>query len=236
MDNNVQADKPEIKAEVAPPAEAEPITAPTTEAKPEAVIAALMVEAKAEAEKISAPPAPVIAPPPPAPVMPPAPPVPTVEPKRVNTSSLSASVAASVKVDEPKPAAVEQKKTDPSQRIAFVIEDDFDASEIFGKAMEANGLAFEVINTGNRAIERLGEVAPDIVVLDMHLPNVDGTQILAHIRKTERLAKTLVIVVTADARVGELVKADADLVVLKPATYTQVRDFASRLLRRHALS
>lgn len=168
------------------------------------------------------------------------PPVPNKSPSRVTTEPEADGTreAIAAKPDESpnaqKPIGVDNKKSDSSHRHAFVIEDDFDASEIFGKAMEANGLSFEVINTGSLAIERLNQVAPDIVILDMHLPNVDGTQILAHIRKTDRLAKTLVIVVTADARVGDVVKGDADLVVLKPATYTQVRDFASRLLRRSA--
>jgi CheY-like chemotaxis protein len=218
MDNNVQLDKPEVK--------------------PEGSQAAETPSEGVAATPVVVPPAPSIAPSVPAVTapLPPAPPVPSVGVKVDEPKAAVVAEGVAVTATAAGTAAEDVKKADARQRIAFVIEDDFDASQIFGKAMEANGLTFEVINTGNRAIERLNEVAPDIVVLDMHLPNVDGTQILAHIRGTERLAKTVVIVVTADARVGELVKAEADLVVLKPATYTQVRDFASRLLRRHAIS
>lgn len=119
-----------------------------------------------------------------------------------------------------------------SKGFALVIEDDFDASTIFGKAMEANDLDYEVITNGRQGLERLATAAPDIVILDLHLPDVDGAQILNRIRGDERLKETLVVIVSADARMADMLNADADLVLLKPAPYSQVRDFAARLLMR----
>ena len=118
------------------------------------------------------------------------------------------------------------------QTPALVIEDDFDASLIFSKALQAAGHQVEVIRAGDLALKRLGEMVPHLVILDLHLPEVDGTEILKQIRADERLARTRVIIVTADARMAEPIKDDADLVLLKPASYSQVRDFALRLSRR----
>jgi CheY-like chemotaxis protein len=118
------------------------------------------------------------------------------------------------------------------QPLALVVEDDFDASLIFSKALQAAGHQVEVIRAGDLAVKRLGEIAPQLVILDLHLPEVDGTEILKQIRADERLAKTRVIIVTADARMAEPIKEDADLVLLKPASYSQVRDVALRLSRR----
>src|SRR5687767_13567429 len=81
-------------------------------------------------------------------------------------------------------------------------------------------------------MERLRNVVPFIIVLDLHLPNVDGTEILAWVRSMPALKETLVIVVTADARMGETLEDKADLVLLKPATFTQIRDFTARLINR----
>lgn len=115
-------------------------------------------------------------------------------------------------------------------KLAFIIEDDFDGSMVFAKAAEANGLEPEQIMTGNRALERIGESVPTLVVLDLHLPVVPGPDILKKIRADSRLADTLVVVVTADPRMAEIIRDEADLVLLKPTTFSQVRDLLGRLL------
>jgi DNA-binding response OmpR family regulator len=113
--------------------------------------------------------------------------------------------------------------------LALVIEDDFDASVIFAKAFEVLNFKTEVIASGSEASERLKVVVPDIILLDLHLPGVLGTNILRSIRADERLKETLVIVATADPRSADLIQDMADLVLIKPTTFSQVRDLASRL-------
>lgn len=116
-----------------------------------------------------------------------------------------------------------------SQPIALVIEDDFDASFIFSKALETLGFNTEIIDSGEQAIERLKEVVPEIIVLDLHLPEISGLTILQAIRQDERLAATKVIVASADPRSVEIIRELANIVLIKPTTYSQVRDFAKRL-------
>lgn len=119
-----------------------------------------------------------------------------------------------------------------NDHLALIIEDDFDASQIFAKALEVQGLKTECIHDGEKALERLRTATPFVIVLDLHLPNVDGTEILAWVRSMPALKETLVVVVTADARMGEMLDDKADLVLLKPATFTQIRDFTQRLISR----
>jgi CheY-like chemotaxis protein len=114
-------------------------------------------------------------------------------------------------------------------RLALVVEDDFDASVIFAKALEVLGFETEVIMSGNEAVDRLKEVVPEIILLDLHLPGMLGTNILRNLRADERLKETLVIVATADPRSADLIQDMADLVLIKPTTFSQVRDLASRL-------
>ena len=118
-----------------------------------------------------------------------------------------------------------------SKRTALVIEDDYDASTIFATALRVIEFEVEIINSGELAVARLNEVVPDIVILDLHLPKVNGTEILSRIRADERLKKTMVIVATADPRMAEMIRPDADLVLLKPTTFSQVRDLAARLMK-----
>jgi len=116
-----------------------------------------------------------------------------------------------------------------TEKFALVIEDDFDASVIFAKALEVLGFKTEVVRDGSLALERVAATTPDIVVLDLHLPHVVGTDILNQIRNDPRLPETRVIVATADPRMAELIRNQADLVLIKPTTFSQVRDLASRL-------
>ncbi len=116
--------------------------------------------------------------------------------------------------------------------LAFIIEDEPDLALIFSKALKSEGLKIEIISDGLEAVSRLKETTPDVIVLDMHLPGLSGADILQHIRHDARLAATKVIVATADANMRYMVEEYADLVLLKPVSYHQLRDFSMRLLAR----
>ena len=113
--------------------------------------------------------------------------------------------------------------------LALIIEDEKDLSAIFAEALQHAEFDTEVVRDGQKAVDRLGEIVPDIVLLDLHLPNVAGTDILKIIRQDERLVGTQVIVVTADARSAEFLRSDAELVLVKPVRFSQLRDLASRI-------
>ena len=116
-----------------------------------------------------------------------------------------------------------------SNPLALIIEDDFDLSTIFAAALKASGFETEIVRDGRAAVQRLATVTPDVVVLDLHLPHVAGTDILDQIRADVRLAEIRVIVTTADARMAEMLHDQADLVLVKPISFGQLRDLAGRL-------
>lgn len=115
------------------------------------------------------------------------------------------------------------------KELALIIEDDEDLSEIFGQALSAADYEIEIIRDGAIAQDRLKEVIPAVVVLDMHLPHISGNFLLKQIRADERLAKIRVVVATADAQMGENLRGEADLVLIKPISFTQLRDLTFRL-------
>jgi two-component system response regulator AdeR len=116
-----------------------------------------------------------------------------------------------------------------SELLGLIIEDDDDLSVIFSEALQAAGFKTEIIQSGDRALARLAVTTPDVVVLDLHLPRVAGMDILHQIRADARLAKTRVIVATAHPRMAESLRDEADLVLLKPISFSQLRDLASIL-------
>lgn len=115
-------------------------------------------------------------------------------------------------------------------RLALIIEDNADLAALFSMALETAGFRTEIIEAGDSAMTRLEDVEqPGVVILDLCLPHVNGSEILHYIRSTERLAKTPVIVATADARAAELLESMADLVLVKPISIAQLRDLAVRI-------
>jgi two-component system phosphate regulon response regulator PhoB len=116
-----------------------------------------------------------------------------------------------------------------SQPLAFIVDDHGDSATIFSEAMRMAGFAVEIIQSGNEALVRLEEIAPDVVALDLCLPGVAGTEILQRIRTEERLASAHVIVISADpVLAGETMKL-ADQVLIKPIGFIWLRDLAIEL-------
>lgn len=115
------------------------------------------------------------------------------------------------------------------ESLSLIIEDDVDLAEIFSQAVTAAGYKTEVINDGLEAQERLKQVTPAVIVLDMHIPHISGDKLFIQIRNDERLKNTRVVVATADAQMAESMWGKADLVLVKPISFTQLRDLTARL-------
>jgi CheY-like chemotaxis protein len=116
-----------------------------------------------------------------------------------------------------------------SGRSALIIEDNRELAIIFSQALQAAGFATGIIEDGDQALARLAITTPDVVVLDLHMPRVSGAEVLRRIRADARLAGTRVIVATADMRATDMLQDQADLVLIKPVSFTQLRDLAGRL-------
>jgi CheY-like chemotaxis protein len=114
---------------------------------------------------------------------------------------------------------------------ALIIEDDEDLASIFAEALRGVGFEVELVADGHVARERLKTSAPPfLILLDMHLPHISGADLLTNfIKKDPRFAKTIVIITTADARMGEAYTEQVDFVMIKPISFVQLRDLTSRL-------
>ncbi|MBI5823752.1 MAG: response regulator [Chloroflexi bacterium] len=115
--------------------------------------------------------------------------------------------------------------TDP---LAIIIEDDPQLSHIFCVTLQ-NDFHVEPILDGTEALIRLSQVIPRLILLDLNLPGVSGTDLLASIRSDARLKETTIILCTADNRQANAIQEQADYVLLKPVSPVQLRQLASRL-------
>src|SRR3954452_18319224 len=111
---------------------------------------------------------------------------------------------------------------------ALVVDDDADIRALVRAVLEP--LAFEVVEAadGNVALSELRSTAlPDVVVLDVEMPDVDGWETLAAIRSEPRTSTLPVVLCTARALRSDLERAWAlgsDGYLSKPFTVGQLAD------------
>jgi len=112
---------------------------------------------------------------------------------------------------------------------ALIIEDDAGQREIFSAAVQQAGYNVTCLSDGAQALEYLKQPTVALVVLDLHLPGLGGEHIARSIRSMPHLKATLLILASADDRLAGMISELADLVLLKPISFIQLRDLATRL-------
>ncbi len=113
--------------------------------------------------------------------------------------------------------------------LALIIEDNEHIADTFAEALQMADFETEIIGDGRTALTRLAAVIPVVIILDLSLPHVSGQEILKHIRADPRLAKTRVVLATAEPWLADSLRPQVDLVLIKPVDFGQLRDLANRL-------
>ncbi len=81
-------------------------------------------------------------------------------------------------------------------RTILVVDDDPDARDFFITVLEDNGYATTSARDGNEALRRLEEARPDLVTLDITMPEKSGVGVYRKLKETEELAGIPVIIIT----------------------------------------
>ena len=120
------------------------------------------------------------------------------------------------------------------QKTVFIIEDEEDAAELFAEMMRISG--FRVLKTSRAApaIAMMTADKPDIVLLDIMMPEVSGLDILRQMRRDPRLAGIPVIVVTAKGMPADIkngMQAGASTYLTKPVGFLELKEAVERTLR-----
>jgi two-component system cell cycle response regulator DivK len=99
----------------------------------------------------------------------------------------------------------------------LVVDDDADSRLIYSEYLRAHGwLAFTAAD-GRSALDKIEELSPDAVVLDLAMPRVDGWTVLKNLRESSWTATIPVIVVTASMNArDDAFQAGCDAFLLKP--------------------
>jgi len=115
----------------------------------------------------------------------------------------------------------------------LVVEDNADLAYGLRNNLEIEGHSVETVETGEAALERVMHRAPDLIVLDLMLPNLDGYQVLRRIRADGHDLPVLIL--TARTQETDKVlgfRLGADDYVTKPFGVLEVLARVGALLRR----
>lgn len=119
--------------------------------------------------------------------------------------------------------------------LVYIVEDDNNISEIESFALKNSGYITEVFETGKIFFKHLQNKKPDIVLLDIMLPDMDGLEILKKMKNTPDYKKIPVILVTAKTTEIDKVKGldlGADDYISKPFGIMELISRVKALLRR----
>jgi CheY-like chemotaxis protein len=114
------------------------------------------------------------------------------------------------------------------KRWSLIIEDDAELGTAFAEVLDMSGLRTELVRDGRLALQTLADSEPDLVLLDLHLPEVSGPEVLNYIRNDERLKSTRVVLISADVVRAEHLKEQVDLVLVKPVGFAEIFNLANR--------
>ena len=96
-----------------------------------------------------------------------------------------------------KPRAGNTEQTmEPRPLRILLVEDEGDVAEMYKVRLELDGVSVNVASTGAKALILIASDRPDLVLLDVHLPDFDGLALLALLRSGGRSASVPVMVLS----------------------------------------
>ncbi len=84
-----------------------------------------------------------------------------------------------------------------SQRKILLIDDEQDILEILSYNLEKEGYQVFTANNGNEGIDKAKEIIPDLILLDVMMPEKDGIETCQELRQIKELQKTLIVFLSA---------------------------------------
>jgi CheY-like chemotaxis protein len=132
-----------------------------------------------------------------------------------------------------------QRKIDPlrtpaAQRVVLVAEDNDLNFELLSAVLERDGHRVRWARNGPEAVTAVAADPPDLLILDLHLPELSGLDVLRRVRADPVTREVPVLVLTADAMAGtreEALGEGASDIVTKPFELNSLRSTIARLLR-----
>jgi CheY-like chemotaxis protein len=112
-----------------------------------------------------------------------------------------------------------ERREAAAKRDVLVVDDDPETVNLVAEVLEEEGFIVRRATGGREALERAAELAPDVAIVDLIMPEVGGEEVCAALRRNPRYAATRVLVLSGAEDTRMVAAAcDADSAVTKPFT------------------
>jgi len=131
------------------------------------------------------------------------------------------------------PRSLTQDTRFDSSRRALIVDDDPDFCVLLREMLKWRGFEVSIAFSASDALSSMGQVHPEIMLVDIQMPEVDGLELIRRIRSDKSFAKTPIIVITATAIMDMLLesqKAGADFFLTKPVSFLELNRTIDRIM------
>lgn len=119
------------------------------------------------------------------------------------------------------------------QKTVMIIEDEADAAELFSEMMRLNGFRVIKMFSSGPAIPMISQEKPDVILLDVMMPDISGLEVLRYIRREPELASIPVIILSAKSMPGDIrtgFEAGASMYLTKPVGFQDLKQAVEKVL------
>jgi len=121
----------------------------------------------------------------------------------------------------------------PKQKTVMIIEDEADAAELFSEMMRINGFRVIKMFSSAPAIPIISQERPDVILLDIMMPDISGLEVLRYIRREPELSSIPVIILSAKSMPGDIktgLEAGASMYLTKPVGFQDLKNAVEQVL------
>jgi two-component system cell cycle response regulator DivK len=116
----------------------------------------------------------------------------------------------------------------------LIADDRAPSRELIREILEISGYEVVEASDGGEALEKARELVPDLILLDIEMPTLDGFDVIQQLRSDPRFTATPIVALTASAMPGDREKAlQAGFTgyISKPVRLAELRAEVGRLLQ-----
>lgn len=118
----------------------------------------------------------------------------------------------------------------------LIVDDEEAYCEVVGELLEANGFQVHIAHDAGDALFRLKQVTPDLILMDIMMPEVDGLTLIGRLRLSQDWARIPIIVISAKAMPEDrtaALGAGANSFLPKPFTAQKLRSAIDEYIPVH---